>query len=249
MLGTRCVRLNIRSVLLIVLCFFINGIKYSSTGTLPNALLQKWTRKIHLILFFIFATAINHMEFPTKSEIQKNNTNTDFLTFANPVSWPTCFATLPTNPNDTTQFDTATSRPFSLPSRCGLQESTVSVHQMQFQLFLHLRKGIASYLQCKCCLQCKFWRLFSTCHIFVTTIAIANSQGVREFQRPMICRYCWQTEPWEQQCTLKDSCNSAKQYYMWVNPEPILYIEIHLFISIFLFQIKLFRAIRSFVSG
>lgn len=41
-------------------------------------------------------------------------------------------------------------------------------------------------------------------------------QGIREFQRPMICRYCWQTEPWEQHCMLKDSCNSAKQYYMWV---------------------------------
>lgn len=36
--------------------------------------------------FFILFTAINHMEIPTKSEIQKNNTNTDFLTFANPVS-------------------------------------------------------------------------------------------------------------------------------------------------------------------
>lgn len=39
-------------------------------------------------------------------------------------------------------------------------------------------------------------------------------QGQKEFQRSMICRYCWQTEHWEHSCVLKDSCNSANQFYM-----------------------------------
>lgn len=108
------------------------------------------------------------MEFPTKSEIQKNNTNTDFLTFANPVSWSfvNYFVVHFQLTTMTPQFETATGWPFSVPIRCGLQESTVSVHQMQFQLLLHLRKRTASYLQCKCCLQCELWHFFSTRHIF-----------------------------------------------------------------------------------
>lgn len=39
MIGARCVRLDIRSVILIILCFFFNGIKYSNTGELSVVLL------------------------------------------------------------------------------------------------------------------------------------------------------------------------------------------------------------------
>lgn len=41
-------------------------------------------------------------------------------------------------------------------------------------------------------------------------------QGPKEFQRSMICRYCWQTETWEHTCVLKDGCNSANQIYLYV---------------------------------
>lgn len=38
----------------------------------------------------------------------------------------------------------------------------------------------------------------------------------KTFTRKMICRYCYQTEPWEHKCILQSSCNSVatpRQYY------------------------------------
>lgn len=47
-------------------------------------------------------------------------------------------------------------------------------------------------------------------------IILMYFQGPKEFQRSMICRYCWQTETWEHTCVLKDGCNSANQIYLYV---------------------------------
>jgi len=55
MIGARCIRLNVQSVLVIVLCVILNGIKFSSP-------------------------AVNHMEVPSKYEMHKNNSHTDYVT-------------------------------------------------------------------------------------------------------------------------------------------------------------------------
>lgn len=49
---------------------------------------------------------------------------------------------------------------------------------------------------------------------FNAFLCISMLQGPRDFQRSMICRYCWQTEAWEHSCILKDGCNSANQIYL-----------------------------------
>lgn len=38
MLGAQCVRVNTRSALLIVICLFLNGVKFSSTGNWRDVL-------------------------------------------------------------------------------------------------------------------------------------------------------------------------------------------------------------------
>ncbi|KAF5300864.1 hypothetical protein FQR65_LT09025 [Abscondita terminalis] len=45
---------------------------------------------------------------------------------------------------------------------------------------------------------------------------LVHCKGNRNFQKSMLCRYCYQTEPWEHTCELKANCNSAatpKAYY------------------------------------
>lgn len=148
MFGTQCVRLNIRSALLIVVCFFLNGIKFSST-------------------------AYNHMDMPTKSEAHKNsnNSNSDYLTFSNP-----------------SQTDLS-----SCPS-------DVECKHLPFP-----------------CIKCSFdYSCIYGKEQMVTCNANTNvaCNGQKEFQRSMICRYCWQTEHWEHTCVLKDGCNSANQFYI-----------------------------------
>lgn len=91
MLGTQCVRLNIRSALLIVLCFFLNGI-LSSNGLFPyefilsnlidnRSLSLTNTLQFHIIIYTFFSSvhisAFNSNMDPmqTKSENHKNSTN------------------------------------------------------------------------------------------------------------------------------------------------------------------------------
>ncbi|KAK5649089.1 hypothetical protein RI129_003981 [Pyrocoelia pectoralis] len=38
---------------------------------------------------------------------------------------------------------------------------------------------------------------------------VVQCKGDRTFQRSLICRYCYQTEPWEHTCELKANCNSV----------------------------------------
>lgn len=95
MFGTQCVRLNIRSALLIVVCFFLNGIKFSSTGmthtntkqmTVIECSKQRMNSKRMCYFYgFNLLLAYNHMEAPTKSEIHKNsnNSSSDFSIFSN----------------------------------------------------------------------------------------------------------------------------------------------------------------------
>ncbi|GLV43470.1 almondex [Carabus blaptoides fortunei] len=46
--------------------------------------------------------------------------------------------------------------------------------------------------------------------------AEVKCNGKVEFQRSLICRYCYQTEPWEHSCIMKANCNSVatpRQFY------------------------------------
>lgn len=79
MIGARCVRLDVRSVILIILCFFFNGIKYSNTGKY----LIGWAWCDYILLIFLFILAVNHMEVPSKYEMHKNNSHTDYVTVVN----------------------------------------------------------------------------------------------------------------------------------------------------------------------
>lgn len=40
-------------------------------------------------------------------------------------------------------------------------------------------------------------------------LKIFDSQGKKTFEKEYICRYCYQTEPWEHTCDWKASCNSV----------------------------------------
>ncbi|XP_055317875.1 TM2 domain-containing protein almondex [Sitodiplosis mosellana] len=154
MFGSQCVRLNIRSALLIVVCFFLNGIKFTST-------------------------AHNHMEVPTKSENHKNSTNSnpDYLTISSPSQ---------------TEL-------MSCPTEASGE--TVECKQLPFP-----------------CIKCSFNLSCIYGKEQMVTCSVANPHvvciGPRDFQRSMICRYCWQTEAWEHTCILKDGCNSANQIYL-----------------------------------
>ncbi|XP_043674568.1 TM2 domain-containing protein almondex isoform X2 [Vespula pensylvanica] len=49
-----------------------------------------------------------------------------------------------------------------------------------------------------------------------TVLENVDCIGEQNFQKEYICRYCYQTEPWEHQCHLKNSCSSVaspQQYY------------------------------------
>ncbi|KAK4884185.1 hypothetical protein RN001_000456 [Aquatica leii] len=51
-----------------------------------------------------------------------------------------------------------------------------------------------------------------TCNVHL----LVQCKGSRSLQKSMLCRYCYQTEPWEHTCELKANCNSAatpKAYY------------------------------------
>ncbi|XP_071440694.1 TM2 domain-containing protein almondex [Hetaerina americana] len=43
----------------------------------------------------------------------------------------------------------------------------------------------------------------------VTCQAVVDCIGNKKFNVPVICRYCYQTEPWEHRCILKGNCKSA----------------------------------------
>lgn len=99
MLGTQCVRLNIRSALLIVLCFFLNGI-LSSNGLFSHefivsnlidnrslSLNQHITISQHILHIFFSSVHISAFNsnvdmMQTKSENHKNSTNlsSDYFT-------------------------------------------------------------------------------------------------------------------------------------------------------------------------
>lgn len=81
MIGARCVRLDIRSVALIILCFILNNIKISNTGKATESRLDEQDR-FNLSFFFSFCivSAVNHMEMPSKFEMHKNNSHTDYVT-------------------------------------------------------------------------------------------------------------------------------------------------------------------------
>ncbi|XP_031627893.1 TM2 domain-containing protein almondex [Contarinia nasturtii] len=150
MFGIQCVRLNIRSALLIVMCFFLNGNKFSSS-------------------------AYNQMEMPTKSENHKNSTNNlDYLTISSPSQ---------------TELSSC---PNSGETECK---------QLPFPC-----------IKCSFNLSCTYGKEYTvTCQVISQSVVCT---GPKEFQRTMICRYCWQTEHWEHTCGLKDGCNSANQVYL-----------------------------------
>lgn len=93
MLGAQCVRVNTRSALLIVICLFLNGVKFSNTGKLQKRkivfALSEWREIIDNVSNMI--PAINHShqsELSTKLENHKNNSNlnADSLNISNLVS-------------------------------------------------------------------------------------------------------------------------------------------------------------------
>ncbi|EDW00134.1 TM2 domain-containing protein almondex [Drosophila grimshawi] len=53
----------------------------------------------------------------------------------------------------------------------------------------------------------------------ITCEAVSNvqCQGERSFQRQMNCRYCYQTEKWQQNCEQHANCNSAADKYYRTN--------------------------------
>ncbi|KAI4482891.1 PREDICTED: TM2 domain-containing protein almondex [Polistes canadensis] len=69
------------------------------------------------------------------------------------------------------------------------------------------------------CLKCNlnFSCIYGDVYIANCTIAeYVNCVGKQSFQKEYICRYCYQTEHWEHQCHLKNSCSSVaspQQYY------------------------------------
>lgn len=48
MFGTQCVRVNVRSALLIVICFFLNGVKFSSTGNFGQSTTKSTEMFLHI---------------------------------------------------------------------------------------------------------------------------------------------------------------------------------------------------------
>lgn len=61
------------------------------------------------------------------------------------------------------------------------------------------------------CLKCNFntsciygEKMVTTCKVLMEVKCI----GETEFKKELICRYCYQTEPWEHTCDLKANCNS-----------------------------------------
>lgn len=85
MIGARCIRLNVQSVLVIVLCVFLNGIKFSTPGMFLSIGSLCWdylscsNDDPYQILIILFK-AVNHMEVPSKYEMHKNNSHTDYVT-------------------------------------------------------------------------------------------------------------------------------------------------------------------------
>ncbi|EDW82414.1 uncharacterized protein Dwil_GK25793 [Drosophila willistoni] len=70
------------------------------------------------------------------------------------------------------------------------------------------------------CIRCSY---NYACHygreVNITCEAINNvqCQGERSFQRSMNCRYCYQTELWQQNCVQRAHCNSAADKYYRTN--------------------------------
>ncbi|XP_044747231.1 TM2 domain-containing protein almondex [Coccinella septempunctata] len=68
-------------------------------------------------------------------------------------------------------------------------------------------------LDCYVKYNCEYGSLLNaTC----TAKPVVKCIGERKFQRPYICRYCYQTDHWEHSCELKANCNSVaspKVYY------------------------------------
>ncbi|KAF2900721.1 hypothetical protein ILUMI_05462 [Ignelater luminosus] len=70
-----------------------------------------------------------------------------------------------------------------------------------------------SCIKCDFNTNCIYGELMNvTCHVG----QVAKCKGEKHFHKSLICRYCYQTEPWEHICDLKANCNSAatpRAYY------------------------------------
>ncbi|XP_059614852.1 TM2 domain-containing protein almondex [Phlebotomus argentipes] len=149
MFGFRCVRLNIRSVIFIMLSFFLNTIKFSQT-------------------------AINEMDnMPVKSESHKTV--------------------------NTSAFRSITSDDVSA---CP---SNLECSKLNFPC-----------ISCSYNLSCIYGKPMN-----VTCEARQNVQcrENREFVRTAICRYCYQTEPWEHTCVRKAPCHASYRTNCTVFPD------------------------------
>lgn len=61
-------------------------------------------------------------------------------------------------------------------------------------------------INCEYNLNCMYGKIINTT---CRANQLIQCKGDRNFQRSLICRYCYQTEPWEHSCDLKANCNSV----------------------------------------
>lgn len=96
------------------------------------------------------------------------------------------------------------------------------------QVVSHYVKNEQIYLYC--CIESIFKSFFHSfvtdqnlraiLHINVYQRLYYEFQGQKDFEKEIICRYCYQTEHWEHSCALKGNCNSVSSprgYYRLEN--------------------------------
>lgn len=197
----QCIHLNVKAVLIIVVTVVMNGVLNSST-------------------------AQNSMHQNSKPEQTKNNTNhnNEIVTIVNVsvrVRSIQCDAPTQHPPTNVYVLQQQQHHPidFSMcppglacsqqPAACIVCTFNHScVYGRELQVSCEARKPVA------CLVSSPAQRSEWSGHNLNVATRLLLVQGVREFQRSMLCRYCWQTELWEHSCTPKDNCNSAQQQYM-----------------------------------